>query len=144
MANPERGEVSLDIGGTLYTLKSSINAAIEVEALFSQAEGRKVYWNEVLDAVNAGSMAHKRAVFWAMLRTHQPAITLAQAGDLSDILDQQTLTTALADTVIAGSPDARDVAEVTPKGRPQRAQAKVTGPKDGTGVASSSGLGASA
>jgi hypothetical protein len=144
MANADKGEVAVTIGGTSYTLKQSINAAIEVETLFSKLEGRKVRWAEVIEEVNQGSAAAKRAVFWAMLRTHHPDVTLDRAGELSDQLDaEQALATreAVGDAVRAGAPDPQDLAVVTkaaPTGRPQKAQAGRARSVDGTGVPSTS------
>lgn len=124
MANPERGEVSIDIGGTSYTLAPSINAIIKVEAMFSKAEGRKVTWSDVLKHLNAGSMEHKRAVFWATLLKYHPDVTIEQAGDLSDVLDRQLgSNAALVDAVTTGAPDPADVKELG-AGRPPRAQRK--------------------
>lgn len=137
MANLDKGEVSVEIGGTSYTLKQSINAAIEVEALFSKLEGRKVRWGEVVDEVNQGSAAAKRAVFWAMLRTHHPDITIERAGELSDALDAQAAfgtQVATGEALQAGAPDRADV-EVVTGGRPQKAQGGARR-RDGTGVRS--------
>lgn len=136
MANPHRGEVSVDVGGISYTLASSINATIEVEAMFSKAEGRKVTWKEILERFNDGSMEHKRAIFWSTLRKYHPAVTLEQAGDLSDALDLQFAgNKALEEAVQASAPDQADVQELQID-RPRKAQPRKR--TNGTGANSTS------
>ncbi len=141
MANQYRGEVSIEINGTTYTMAPSINATIEVELMFSKVEGRKVYWREILEQLNAGSMEHKRAVFWATLRKHHPSVTLEQAGDLSDALDAQLgANAALLEAVQTSAPDPADVEELNAH-RPRKAQPRKK--ESGTGESSISTLASS-
>lgn len=136
MANQHRGEMSVEVGGISYTLASSINATIEVEAMFSKAEGKKVTWKDILEQFNAGSMEHKRAVFWSTLRKHHPTITLEQAGDLSDALDAQLGgNAAVVEAVQTSAPDPADLQELSIE-RPRKAQSRKR--TNGTGASSTS------
>lgn len=145
MANPERGEMAVTIGGVSYTLKSTIGSKIAVEAMFSKAEGRKVRWAEIVSELNKGSAEHTRAVIWSTFQAHHPEITLERAGELSDLLEAEQVYEAMAQTVIAGEPDPQDVTALAApsNGRPPTAQGIARTRKGGTGAVSSSGRGRS-
>lgn len=81
MANRERGEASILVDGTAYTLRPSLNAMCEVEDLM----GGKRYGALLVEA-NLGDMRAVRALIWAFLQAkHGDEIkTLADAGKLVD------------------------------------------------------------
>jgi hypothetical protein len=104
MANPHKGEISVDLEGQTYTLALTLNAMVDVEALFGLS------FDEVISlAATKGSATHLRALVWAMLRKHHPTITLEQAGDLVTGANLGHLSRTIARVVTASSPDPKDV-----------------------------------
>lgn len=77
MANPLKGEVSLDIGGTPHLIRLDYNGLCEIEA-----ETGKLTPELVAEA-QAASFVAIRKLFWAGLRGGgNTAITEKEAGDL--------------------------------------------------------------
>lgn len=67
LANPERGEVSMDIAGTTYTLKLSMNAAVALERKLKKRIG------QLLAEVNALGLDATRTMVWLLLQKHHAA-----------------------------------------------------------------------
>jgi hypothetical protein len=67
MANPERGEVSIDVGGELYTLKLTINAAATLQGRHKKPLGQILKDTDDLDVVAI------RGILWALLQKHHAA-----------------------------------------------------------------------
>jgi hypothetical protein len=105
MANRQRGEVSLKIGGTRYRLKLTTNAVCELEdfagAQTKAGVGRT--WDQVLQGIDKGSLKDVRLFFWVALRTHHSDIAtdepeslkvignlIDEAGGLSGLVKQMT------------------------------------------------------
>lgn len=80
MANREKGEVSLSVGGKPYTLVLTTNAMVQLEDLFSTAD-KELTFQQVLEKVSAGSVRHIRGFVWAALQEHHPAMTVKDAGE---------------------------------------------------------------
>lgn len=141
MANREKGEASVEIGGVSYTLTISTNALCEIETLFSTDE-KLVTFQEVLKRAEAGSVAAVRGLLWAMLRDKHPDVTVKQAGGLIDKIGAAELSKHLAQLSGHALPDPKDVKEAGPTatGNPRRARAVAAG---GTGTPSSDTRGAS-
>lgn len=76
MANPLRGESSLEIEGTVYNLKMSMNAICIAEKL----TGLKT--PEMLNDLQEGSFTVIRALFAASMSGKIQDMTLEKAGDL--------------------------------------------------------------
>lgn len=76
MANPHRGEVSFKTPDAEYTLVLSTNALCELES-----ETGKSVPAIVGDMERVSTL---RALLWASLRTRQPEISIAQAGEIID------------------------------------------------------------
>jgi len=79
MANPNRGQVDLEVGSKTYTLSFSINAMCELEDELG----------EPIAVIAAGlnnpagvKVSIVRALVWAALRDHHPDIDLKAAGEL--------------------------------------------------------------
>ena len=125
MANREKGEVSITIDGTPYTLYLDLNAMALLEDYFS-TDKRPVTFDEVVERLNAGSIRHIRAFFWAALQFHHPAITVMQAGDL---IQRGGGLAAFGNQLMAlttsTQPDQEDLQAlgVDPKANPRKAQA---------------------
>ena len=80
MGNPERGEVRVTVAGVDYLLRYTTNAICTLE---ERTEERAVPLLKRFAAMDTG-MADLRVIVWAGLLDHQPATTLAAAGDLVD------------------------------------------------------------
>jgi hypothetical protein len=81
MANKNRGESDLKIGGKTYTLKFGWNAIAQIETVLDKGI------NEILPLIQdpasfrGGALI---AVLWGVLRHHHGELTLEDAGDLLD------------------------------------------------------------
>lgn len=75
--------VTLEIGGTTYTLVLNTDAMIAVEEHFSTLE-HEVTWDEAYARVLKGSVRAVQALIWAMLRTHHSTITFKDTARLID------------------------------------------------------------
>jgi hypothetical protein len=67
MANPERGEVSIDVGGELYTLKLTINAAATLQGRHKKTLKQILLDTDELDVVAI------RGIIWVLLQKHHAA-----------------------------------------------------------------------
>ena len=74
MANPQRGEHSVTVGETTYTLRFTLNALCEVE----EAAGVSV--EALLGRVSNGNLRDVRLLVWGALRDAHPELTLTEAG----------------------------------------------------------------
>src|SRR5688572_27329821 len=81
MANRERGEVSLEIDGKVYTMKLDLEALCTLEDHFS-TPAKEVAFPELLDRASKGSARVIRGIVWAALQRHHKGITLEQTSDL--------------------------------------------------------------
>lgn len=83
MANPHKGEVGFDAGGTAYKLSFSANALCELEDQLDKGI------NEISEALgDAKKLRLKtlRAVFWAGLLDHHEGISIKAAGEIVTML----------------------------------------------------------
>lgn len=103
MANPHRGEVSFKTPDAEYTLVLSTNALCELET-----ETGKSVPAIVGDMERVSTL---RALLWASLRTRQPEISIAQAGEIIDRAGIVNTTEAITRALNAAFPKA-------PKGGP--------------------------
>jgi hypothetical protein len=124
MANAEKGEVDIDLGGRSYTLVVNVNAMCEVETLLSTPL-RRVTYQDVLNGVKYQSVVSMRALLWCALREHHKEVTLEQAGRLMDGDDGLNgFAKKLADLVFATTPAKSDIDALGIKPRPPKAQRK--------------------
>lgn len=98
MANPHRGEVSFKTPDAEYTLILSTNALCELEA-----ETEKSLPAIMRDIERVTTV---RALLWALLRTKQPDISLAQAGEIIDRAGMAKTTEAIMRAIGAAQPKA--------------------------------------
>ena len=134
MANPERGEVSLTIGETTYTMVFNMGAMIAAEEK-AEAIGMPLTWDEIVTKADKGSARCFRLFIWAMFHKHHPVLSLDQ---VSDLIDQVGGALGMQRAVQAAhrslQPDQRDTQALGPAPkRPRRAQAV-----NGTGARSTS------
>jgi hypothetical protein len=124
MANRERGEVALEVGGQQYTLVLTTNAMCELEDLLSTPD-KDVTFPEVVTKAARLSIRAMRALVWAAARERHPEMTLAQAGALIYAAGGVIGFKPTMDKIIdSAQPDKADVetSEVEGK-RPPKAQA---------------------
>lgn len=133
MANPERGEVSITVGETTYTMVFNMGAMIAAEEK-AEAIGMPLTWDEIVTKADQGSARCFRLFIWAMLIKHHPQVTLDQVSDLIDqvggALGMQRAVQAAHRSV---QPDRRDVQALGSTPRPRKARAV-----NGTGARSTS------
>lgn len=80
MTNPLRGEVPLQIGDTLLTLKLGVNALCAAEALLGRKA--KLILDEIEAAEDGPSLEVLRGLTWAALRKHHGDMHLIEIGEL--------------------------------------------------------------
>lgn len=69
IANPERGEVSLEVGGQPYVFKITLRAIVELERLIKPRR-----YQDVLGGLRAGDLGDLMLTLWAALRTKHPKL----------------------------------------------------------------------
>ncbi len=80
MANPERSEIGVTIGGAEYTLRFSTNAIVALE---TETGERAIPFMKRFADQDVG-IADVRVIVWAGLLDHQPDTTLEAAGAVID------------------------------------------------------------
>jgi len=124
MANRERGEVSLEIDGTTYTMVLDLEALCTLEDHFSTPSKDAVF-PELLERASRGSARHIRGIVWAALQRHHKGMTLEQT---SDLIQSSGGLAGFSEKLnsLAGStqPDPEDANEIGAgkKARPRKAQ----------------------
>jgi len=73
--NKHRGEINLNVGDRIYTLKFTTNSIV----LLEEALGKSV--NKIGDDVGVKEL---RAMIWAGLQHNHPEITLDKVGEIID------------------------------------------------------------
>lgn len=123
MANRERGELSMDIGGETYTMSLTIDTMVRLEDVFSTPE-KPVYFKEIAEAAEKGSMKHTRAFVWAVLVENHPDLKLTDIGKLiAQGGGLHAFTNKLAQLAGISQPDARDLQSMGVSANPPQAQA---------------------
>lgn len=143
MANAYKGEIAIELDGTVYTFAAGANALVAVEGLFSTPD-RRLGFQEVIRLANGGSFTHLRGIVWAMLQRHHKGLTLEAVGDLMDAIGVETMERKFAEALALMLPDPRDLAALgvqAPTGDPPRA---AQSRRAGTGPRSIATAGASA
>lgn len=137
MANRERGEVSVEIDGTSYTLCIDLNAMCRLEEMFSTPD-REVTFQDVLKKVNAGNLRYMRAIFWSAFLKYHPTLKLE---DVSGLIQgaggiggfSQKMLGQLGLAVEATQPNPSDVAVLSRGAKsPRSAQARKPAGGNGT------------
>lgn len=134
MANPERGEVSITINGTVYTLSLSLNAMVALEEMFSTPE-KPLTFQQISEIADKGSIRHVRAMIWSCFQDYHPDLSLPDVGKLvSQGGGLDVFTLKLAELAAAVAPDPKDLKKLGVKANPPGARAA----RAGTGGASTS------
>lgn len=133
MANRERGERAITIGGRTYTLVMDANAMAWLEAHFSTFE-RPVVYPEVLALMERGSVTAIRAYLCAACQRHHPGMTIEAAGDLIQAAGGVgAFTRVIQAAASATMPDPADIEALGPPNGTDPQKARVTSRADGTG-----------
>lgn len=112
MANAERGEVSVDVGGRSLTLKIGTNAMCEIEA----ATGKTITEiGRLLGSEETASIELMRVVFWGALQHHHEGLTLKDAGNLIDEIGPSEIGPLIGRAFEAAFPAAKGGKENPPK-----------------------------
>jgi hypothetical protein len=144
MANRDKGEVGITIGGQPYTLVLDIDAMIAVEERLSTPD-REVTFQDVMLKADRGSVTYTRLFFWALVQRHHPTVTLEAAGHLlMEAGGMQAVLKVLAPAVVAASPDPRDLKALGIKLPKKGANPRKAQDGDGTGAISTASPVASA
>lgn len=102
MANPHKGEVLLQAGGTTYTLQLSINAIAEIEGLLD------IGFSELVSRLGAGEhfrLGTLRVVVWGALRKHHKGLSLDDAGEIVGEAGIGATTEAISRSIALGFPE---------------------------------------
>jgi hypothetical protein len=135
MANTDKGEVSLEVGGTSYTLVHSFGGMIDAEDASEPIFGRRLKWDEIAAGVNTGELREFNLFLYALLRKRHKALSVMAVRDLiDDIGGLDALRETLQNTVRISEPDPDDLKALGDRknGRPRKAR------NDGTGASSAS------
>jgi len=120
-ANPEKGEVQIDINGQAYVCVMSFNGLIDLQNLLSKG-GERPTVESIMTRCASGDLEAVRGVFWATLRRHHPQITVEEAGDLIQAAGGSGAVDAfLQQTGRASAPDPRDLTALGGASRPPKA-----------------------
>lgn len=109
MANREKGESTLTVDGTDYTLRLSINALCEIEDAESTAE-KRVTFQELVPRMARGELTAIRRLLWGALREHHPTMSLKAAGDLMQRATVERVIAAFEQMQASTVPDEADLA----------------------------------
>lgn len=136
MANPQKGEVDLTLGGQTYTLRLGAGALIALQESLREHDGTVTPLEQIFAQAIGGRVLAIRAVLWAGLQRHHPTMTLAGVEDILDAASEAEVATLLRGLAGSTSPDPADAAALgvtgAAAGRPRTAR----GTRRGTGVAS--------
>ena len=122
MGNPLKGEKTIEVQGQVYTLHLGINAMCEMEGAASTPQTRVTFQQIAQRAVNE-ELTAMRLLFWGLLRKHHPKMTIGDAGDLIEQINQsENAADLMAQLTSSGQPDPADVEALG--GRPQKAPAR--------------------
>lgn len=83
-ANPERGEVDIEVAGRVWRMRLCSNTMI----LLEQETGERSTEVQTRFAAGKQTLKDVRAMIWALVQEYQPGTPLARCGDLLDELDK--------------------------------------------------------
>lgn len=127
MANPVRGEVSLDVGDQHYVLVFGTNAICALEEHFGVKAPQLAH---LFDESTELGIKELRVILWAGLQDRHEEFTLKAVGRLIDEVGMGEMTERLQEAFGKAWPDA---AEAAKSARPRKARRAA-----GTGSSSSS------
>jgi hypothetical protein len=105
MANPLKGEVALQVGGTTYTLRLATNAIVSAETLLDKGVGEIA---AMLQDPASFRLGTARALLFAALQERHPEITLEGAGELIGDVGIPKIVSTLAASMRAAFPSVKE------------------------------------
>lgn len=87
MANRERGEISFEADGQVWTLRVDTNAMCEIEDLTGKGVAEI---SKLLGSEKTATISLLRAVFCGALRSRHADVTAKRAGELIDAIGVQS------------------------------------------------------
>jgi len=136
MANREKGEIPLVVGGISYTFVLNTGAMIAAETEASRLWKKDVCWDDLVVKLPRGGVQAFAIYMWAGLQKYHPTLTV---DAVLEIIDECGGLNGLYDTFMktaheSSLPDPADLAELPP---PPKAQTRA--PRgDGVGARSTS------
>lgn len=127
MANGQKGEIGLTLGGTTYRFKLGTHALIELQELFSTPQ-RMAPIEEIFGEVSKGRLKYVRGFLWAGLRKFHSEMTQADVEDVLDEASEPEVNALLAALGLTTQPDPKDLKELRAgaKRNPRKAQSRST------------------
>lgn len=122
MANPERGEVDLEIDGKTYTLRWGLNQMAVLQDRLGLDDFQAVV--KIVDDVvqgRIGRLSVARTVFWSAFQEHHPEITENHALDLLERFGMANASGVFAGLAAVTVPEAESRRE-SPARNPRKAQ----------------------
>jgi hypothetical protein len=83
MANPERGEVDLEVAGKRYRLALGMGGLRAIQRAVS-TPGQRITMAHVVDGAATGDIEYLCVLVWGALQRHHPELT---QGDVDQLLD---------------------------------------------------------
>lgn len=136
MANRERGEVEITIGGTVYTLSLGFTAMAAAEGALSTPQ-KEVTFKEITSAVDRGRTTELHVLIWAVFQKHHRNVTLSDVDDLVAEAGVDLFAQKIKELVALIAPDPRDLEQLGVRVSPNPPVAQ-TAPNRGTGGRSTS------
>lgn len=120
--NAQKGEFTLTLGGTAYTLRMGTLALAALQEKFGTPEHVPNIRDIVLEVMK-GRALYVQAFVWAGLQRYHPDITFEQVADLIDETSESDLRPLLMALGISTQPDPADLKELgLDKANPPEAQ----------------------
>lgn len=119
MANPHRGEVTLEAGGATYRLAYTTNAMCELEDATGEPLARIV--DRLNDPANPPGVKTLRLLLWAALIEHQDGMTVKDAGGICDAIGMTEVGDVIGRALAAAFP------EPTASGKPKASKTASAG-----------------
>jgi len=133
MANPQKGELEIEVAGTRYLLALDLNALCEFQELMYPGDP-DFDMGVVIGRIGKGNLILSRALLWATTRKHHADLTMKDVGLLVTEFGYKPWMELLPRLLEFMQPDASDRAtlKAAPKTGPLNAQ------DDGIGARSTS------
>ena len=133
MANSQRGEFELRLGGVAYTLKLGTAALVEFQESLATPDGVVPDIASAMAEVKRGRLKYVRAMLWAGLRKHHRELTIEAVDDLIDASDPAEVGQLLGSLGASTQPSRADLEAlgIDPNGNGARPTAAP--PDEGTG-----------
>jgi hypothetical protein len=115
MANPERGEVDLEVGETRYRLALGMAGLRAIQQAVSTPQ-KRVTLLDVATGAQQGDVEYLAVLIWGALQRHHPEVPLsgmdAIIDELGGVRALPVLLGKVSELLLATAPDARDAGQL--------------------------------